>query len=97
MAVKADAVAMPLPSVIAVVEAEPPNVPDAPEPGAVNVTVKPGMPAPLEFVTLADSAVPNAVMIVAVWPPPAFIAIADGLMLFSVNVVVNDRYVTVIV
>ena len=56
-AVKAVAVAIPLAFVTAVFVNGPPKLPDAPEPGAVNVTVRPATAAPTPSVTLADISV----------------------------------------
>jgi hypothetical protein len=73
-AVKVGAVPRPLVLVITVVVPEgvaPANVPEAPEAGAVKVTVTPESPFPAASVTLAASAVENAVDTVAVWPEPA--------------------------
>ena len=64
MAVKAGAVAMPLALVVAVAVAEAPNVPLAPELGAVNVTVAFGTGLPLPSLTMADSAVAKRSVIV---------------------------------
>ena len=78
LAVKAEAVATPLALVTAVVVREAPNRPLAPEAGAVKVTVRPWMPTPPPSVTLADKAVPNALVTVVDCPPPALTAIAAG-------------------
>jgi len=71
LAVNAVAVATPLLLVVAVAVAEPPNVPLAPLPGAVNVTTTPltGL-LPASF-TVACSAVANAVLTVALCGVPA--------------------------
>ena len=76
---------------------EPPNAPDGPEPGAVKVTTRPAMPAPPDVLTLADSNVPNVVVIVVDWPEPMFTSIANGLRLvIVVKDVVIEPNVTVI-
>ena len=65
-AVKGDAVAKPDPFVAAVVVAVPfANVPEAPEAGAVNVTVAPDTGLPYWSVTNATSPFPNAFVTVA--------------------------------
>ena len=70
MAVNAGAVATPLLLVVAVAVAEPPNVPLAPLPGAVNVTTTPltGL-LPTSF-TVACSVVANVVLTVALCGVP---------------------------
>jgi hypothetical protein len=70
LAVNAGAVATPLALVVAVAVADPPNVPLAPLPGAVNVTVAPltGVPP---VVTVACSAVVNAVLTAVLCGVPA--------------------------
>lgn len=62
--------ATPLALVVAVVEAVPPeNVPLAPVPGAVNVTVAPLVGDPF-VITVATSGFANAVLTVALCPDP---------------------------
>jgi hypothetical protein len=48
----------------------PANVPLAPEPGAVNVTLAFGTGLLLASNTVATSELPNALLIWALWPPP---------------------------
>jgi len=71
LAVNADAVATPLLLVVAVAVAEPPKVPLAPLPGAVNVTTAPLTGLLLASFTVACSAVANAVLTVALCGVPA--------------------------
>jgi hypothetical protein len=54
------------------------KVPDAPELGAVNVTLTPETPLPPEAVTFATSGEPKALFTVAVWGVPDDVAIAVG-------------------
>ena len=63
MAVNAEAVATPSAPVTAVVDAALvlPNLPEAPDGGAVNVTVTPETGLPFASTTVTPSAVPNAV------------------------------------
>jgi hypothetical protein len=67
-AVNVEAVATPLEFVAAVVVCVPfAKVPDAPEPGAVNVTETFDNGLPPESFTVTDNAVPNAALTVADW------------------------------
>jgi hypothetical protein len=75
LAVNAGAVAIPLAFVVAVAAATPLNVPLAPLAGAVNVTVAPLTGLPPASITVACSAVPNAVLTVALCGVPALAAI----------------------
>jgi len=74
LAVNAGAVAIPLAFVVALAVATPLNVPLAPLAGAVNVTVAPLMGLPNPSVTVACSAVANAVLIAALCGVPALAA-----------------------
>jgi len=71
LAVNAVAVATPPLLVVAVAVAEPPNVPLAPLPGAVNVTIAPLTGLLLASFTVACNAVANAVFTVALCGVPA--------------------------
>jgi hypothetical protein len=74
-AVNVDDVATPLAFVVSVSVAVPPaNVPLAPDPGAVNVTVTPLLGVPLVD-TVATSGAANAVLTVALCPDPLVAAI----------------------
>jgi hypothetical protein len=74
-AVNADDVATPLAFVVSVSVAVPfANVPLAPDPGAVNVTVTPLLGVPLVD-TVATSGAANAVLTVALCPDPLVAAI----------------------
>jgi hypothetical protein len=63
----------------------PANVPLAPAPGAVNVTLTPGTRLPKLSFTVACNAVPNAVLIVALCgvPPVAVMEAAGPAMFVS--------------
>jgi hypothetical protein len=74
LAVNVEAVATPLLLVVAVVVADPPNAALAPLLGAVNVTVTPLTGLLLASFTVACSAVPNAVLTVALCGVPALAA-----------------------
>ena len=63
----------------------PANVPEAPLLGAVNVTVTPLTPVPLEFSTVATSGLANAVLIVAVCGVPLVAVIEAGLPAWLVS------------
>jgi hypothetical protein len=93
LAVKVDEVAMPLEFVVAVVVVEElANVPEAPEPGAVKVTVTPGTPSPAESVTVAASGAVKAVKTVADWDEPEETLIDAGLpMTVQQLLVVGER------
>jgi hypothetical protein len=69
LAVKAGATATPEAFVTTV--AFPPNVPLAPDPGALNVTLTPETALPLASRTVAASGVLKAVFTCALWPLPA--------------------------
>ena len=72
LAVNVDVVAIPLEFVVALRVAELfANVPLAPLPGAVNVTVTPLTGLPPASFTVACSAVANAALMVALCPEPA--------------------------
>jgi hypothetical protein len=71
LAVNAVAVATPVLLVVAVAVAEPPKVPLAPLPGAVNVTTTPLTGLLLASFTVACSVVANAVLTVALCGVPA--------------------------
>ena len=80
LAVKVDAVAKPLELVVAVVVVEElVKVPDAPEDGAVKLTVTPGTPVPCESVTNATSGEPKALWTVADCPEPEAAEMVAGL------------------
>ena len=71
LAVKVGAVAMPLLLVVSVTEVlSPENVPLAPLEGAAKVTVTPLIALPFWSLTVASSAVANAVLTVALWGVP---------------------------
>ena len=57
----------------------PAKVPDAPLLGAVNVTVTPLTPVPLEFSTVATNGLANAAPTVAVWGVPLVAVMEAGL------------------
>lgn len=79
MAVKDEAVAWPLPSVVAVVLVVPlANVPEAPDDGAVKVTVAPETGLPDESVTSATSPEAKGAPTVADWPDPDTTATLAG-------------------
>src|SRR5690242_14166771 len=77
-AVSAGAVACPLAFVTAVAVDDDPNIAFAPPDGAVNVTVTPLIGLPLASVTVACSAVANAVLIIALCGVPAVAVIFAG-------------------
>jgi hypothetical protein len=78
-AVKAGAVPTPKLSVATVAVMEPPKkVPLAPEPGAAKNTVTLGTTLPRESRTVTCKGLENAVLIVALWLPPAVTAIEAG-------------------
>ena len=79
MAVNVDAVAIPLEFVVAFTLVELfANLPLAPLPGAVKVTVAPLTGLPPESFTVACSAVVNAVLMVALCPEPAVAVMLAG-------------------
>jgi hypothetical protein len=82
--VKVWEVARPEALVVSLSVAVPPaNVPDAPEPGAVKVTETPGTALPYVSLTVAFSALLNAVLIAVDCPDPAVavtVAAAPGLL-----------------
>jgi hypothetical protein len=85
LAVNVEAVARPLEFVVTThsfADGLPPeqlaNVPEAPEVGAVNVTLTPETPVPPEAVTFATRGEPKAVCTVALWGVPDEAAIAVG-------------------
>ena len=84
MAVNVGATATPLLPVVALAVVSPPaNVPLGPLDGAANVTGIPLMGFPLESVTVAASAVGNAVFTLALWGVPAEAAILGALPPFN--------------
>ena len=91
------AVATPEAFVTAVVDAAAPKVPEAPEPGAVNVTVAPDTGLLDASNTVACSWVPKFVLINVTWGVPAVAAMDAGAVLVNVKVNVRPPAVAVTV